>query len=1327
MLKHIGLLLCLFFFSALSTAKAIPFTRIGIQDGLSQSTVFDITQDAHGYIWVATQDGLNQYDGDQFRIFRSDAADPHSISSNVVHKLLFDKEQQLWVATNRGLSCYKPTLGHFENYYYLKNKKNLAFNTMVSLNDSTLALGTNRGIILFHTLNKTFSRPQDPILRQLSRITELYTHNNTLYIGARTGLFAWDTATHQVAQINYENLKEHRIQRLLIENSTKLWIATEGNGLYTYDLLSEQFNHHTADAKQNGLKSNFIRCMAFDQEQKLWVGTYKGLSIFDPITGQFSSYQSNPSIDNSLSQNSIRSLFLDRQAGMWVGTYFGGLNYHHPLKNQFAHFKHNPHINSLSDNVVNALAAHDGLLWIGTNEGGVNCYNQHTQTFTHYTIKPTSSKEQLSENIKAIYIDPATKKVYIGSHAGGLSIITPGSQEVKRFTYQNSYIPDVNVYSILPAGDQHLLLGTLNGLIWFDKQTHQFTLITHDIAGNPLEEQRIKTMFIDSKSRLWLGSNHGIEVLKLTPKGLEKGNVTPFFFQTAINTITELSDGVMAVGSRDGLYILDEKEKKVTHYTTKNGLPNNMVAGLVEDQYSRLWITSNHGLTCLDRRNGSFRNYTDVQGIQSNQFNAGAYCSDQGGTIYLGGINGVTSFRPDRLIETPFYPQVILTKLQLFHQEVTPLNSPELLQQTLSYTSAIHLKADQRSFSIDYTVANFLSGQHHLFRYILHGFENEWVTTDHRSISYSNIPPGEYVLEITSALENGQWSEETTKLHITIDPFWYQTWWGITLCIISIVALLVLLFRILWSRQKMRSRIEHDRIDLARIEQVNKIKEHFFVNVSQELKMPLSMIIAPLRELMSRSTDRWALSQLTYINRNANRLLYLVNQLMEYRKTETGEVQLYVTQNVIHEHLLQCFQFYDQHALKRNVEYNFYSDIQDEMLWSDPNCVNLILNSVLSIAFSDATKGDSIAIHARVKEQLLLIDVINSHRHAKTSHEHTTQELNLHLAQQLTARHHGEFTHDIQADKTTMRIAIPQDKSLYSEAELTQPAEEKASSVALAFPPDPTFMDAPADQALLQDESPSGERRGVVLLVDSSEEIRQYLTTMLSKHYQILSTTDTQKAWRMAKEQEVDMVLSDIGTDGVAGLKFCKQIKHDPDTCHLPFVFLSSKTDLQEQMKGYAAGADDYLTKPFSVSLLHAKIRNMLITGHRNAERYNKTTAITPERIATNALDEELIRKAMEVVQKNLDNADFTTDRFAREMHMSRSNLHLKLKAITGKSAIEFVHKVRFGEACRLLQENKYTITEVSAMVGFSTPSYFATSFKRYIGCLPTEYAKNNG
>lgn len=1315
----------------------LRFTHISLSNGLSQSTVFDIAQDKRGFMWFATFDGLNKYDGYDFTVYRNVTKDSTSLSNNSIRTIHTDSHGNLWVGTDSGLSLYNETEDNFRNFFY--RKKDVSIKDIIELSDSVLILNTSVGLKSFHSYEEKYSEIALPLELQNLTASDLYRFKETIYIGTTDGrLFSYDISTGKADRLQ-GYLSKVPVQSIIQSNDSELWIGTEGEGLYLYNLHTKVLTNYKHTGKPNEISSNYIRALAFDGEGTLWIGTFNDLSIFDKKTTTFYVYTHNILDNESLSQRSVRSIFMDSQGGMWLGTYFGGLNYFHELKNSFTNIRRTADKNSLNDNVVSCITEDKcGKIWIGTNDNGVNYYDPDTRKIKHYKIWENVTVGNLeSDNIKCIYPDETSGLVYVGVHAGGINILHPITNRIEHYNVNDgtSTAPG-DVYSICKLNDQFLLLGTLDGLYTFDKVTRSIKKIVVDVDGGKLPNLRVTIIYKDSNNRYWIGAENGLAVYTITNQGIKLyvSHNEELQKLIAIQDIKETSKGSIVISTRNGFYVNDPSDDSLLHFTVNEGLPNNVVYGAEEDGYGRIWLSTNFGLSRFTPQTATFRNFTTIDGLQSNEFNNYSHCRLSDGTMFFGGINGITSFLPEKLSDNPFSPQPVITELLLFNQRVLANDKTGILTQHISDTESITLNHHQNSITLQFVVSNYTSNRHDTFAYRLLGYNNEWYyTSDERKVSYSNLAPGNYTFQIKAANSDGIWNNRPSTLNIVVLPAWYATWWAKLSFVLLITGVAGLILRHFWIRKNMQTQLEFEKKDKEHQEEISQMKLRFFINISHELRTPLTLILSPIQELIYKTSDKWTLNQLRYIERNANRLLHLINQLMDYRRADLGVFRLKVYRQDIHQPLKEICSFYEKLARNKRIQYSMLSSVENRLVYVDRQYMELILNNLLSNSFKYTDQGE-ITVSLSVKDDFFILEVKDTgqgiskdnqerifERFYQIHNEYIGSGIGLSLVQRLVDLHHGKIELQSEIGKgSTFTVYIPQQIEVYQSSEFSVKSPDEENIVAPKVAED-LYLN---DNETLEEGSDHSSKKGTILVVEPDKDVLKYISGGLRPTFTIIKASNGEEALQKMSEEIIDLVIADVSMSAVDGIKLCKHLKQNISTNYIPVVVLSAQTDVESQMEVLNIGADDYIEKPFSLSVLTKKVQNILKTRQRVIDRAANSIEVEPEKITFNSYDEDLLKRAVDVITRNMDNTEFSTEDFAAAMCMSRSSLHLKLKNITGESATEFIKRIRFAEACRLIKEGKYSVSEISTMVGFNTPSYFATCFKKYVGCLPTEYSK---
>ncbi len=1321
-----------------SALKAINFSHISIEDGLSQSTVYAIAQDSRGFMWFGTADGLNYYNGYQITTYKHDYSDSLSLADNTIRCLYIDSSKVLWVGTLQGLQRYDAQKDCFRRIAALQN---MQVNSVHELDSVHLLVGTEQGLMLVDKATQTVTayvhiNSHELAVKCIARVDGYF------LVGTTQGLYHINIDKSEVSAIAGE-LSQAHVMAIAAKNNTRIWVATEGQGLYCFNPQTQwQKRYRYSPRSELSISSNYVRCLAFDSSDALWVGTIKGLSIYDEQKDGFYQIQANRFRDGSLSQNSIRSMCLDNQGGMWIGTFYGGVNYFNPLYYNFENIYYMPLNNTINDNVVNAIVEDKNqVLWIGTNDHGLNSYNPQTQKYTSYEQVSTGDYELNTNHIITLCANP-DGTIWMGTHGGGLMHLNPATRAIAHYnaTGKPRDLVSNDVYSILRDSRNTLWIATLNGLQRMNEQSKQFTLFERDEWNNTLPSKRIFMLFEDSKRKVWIGTDKGVGVYYLEENRVESFTFSPqdpyHTIDGTVRSIYEDSRHTLWIGTTTGLYKYNEKEKNFDVFTVKNGLHNDVINGILEDNFGRLWLSTNQGLSCFTPDSKTFTNYYSSDGIRNYQFNPGASCKTKQGRLYFGGTHGLTSFLPNKITSNPYTPAAVITQLKLFNNTVNVDDKTQILSRHISVTSAITLKPSQSSFSLEFAVPNYLSGRRNIFAYKLLGFDKDWFTGERNSASYSNLSEGTYTFMLKVANNDGVWSDTVTQLQITVLPHWYASRLAFFLYIAVFLACAYVGYSVYKNRSKMQRELELERINRVQMEEMNQMKLRFFINMSHEFRTPLTLIISPLRDILNSGVkDGWLRKRLELIYSNAQRMLLLVQQLIDYRRAELGVFKLRAgkLQN-LPTILNDIYKSFNELARQKHIGYtlDIAPELESQACLFDAHYIERILFNLLSNAFKFTANGGMVRLKAELQDEQLCLSVTDTgcgmdkeeqarifDRFYQKNPDNIGTGIGLSLVKSLVESHHGTIeVSSSPGQGSEFTVRLPQREQAYTADELDEASNEPMLS---SITPDMVNTIYNTDN---QDIIKEG--RSTILIAEDNREMADYLQERFKEKFNVLLAQNGEEALAKLAHSEVDLVITDAMMPVMDGLKLTKHLKQNIKTCHIPVIMLSAKAMVEDQLSGLSVGADDYIPKPFSFSVLESKVSNILRSRRRMSELYAQNVEIAPEKVTFNALDEELLKKALDVVNQNIDNVDFTVDDFGRAMAMSRSNLHLKLKAITGESATDFIRRVRFQYASKLLREGRHSVTEISYMAGFNSPSYFATSFKKYFGCLPTEYAVRN-
>jgi len=1325
------------------------FRTISVDNGLSQSTVYAVIQDKLGFMWMATQDGLNRYDGESFIVYHPVDNDPNSLRSNYIKALYLDQNGQLWIGGDQGLSRYNYSTNKFLNYQHARKPGEWYISAITEDANHIIWAGTSAGEIF--RLDQASGELKlfniDGTANGVKSITSLSYFQQTLLIGTDVGLFKLTNGGNRLQKLKL-GVTDPSINEVYIDGSL-LWIGTEGNGLFCYDTHNSAVQHYIhLPGQASSVADDDVRGISEDDQGHIWAGTFMGLSIFDPHTGKFDNYYHQATIPYTISQNSVRCVYRDRQQGMWLGTYYGGINYYHKNDIKFNLVNQNTGKLSLNDQVINVIQQDDrGDFWIGTNDKGLNHWNSKTNDITYYSYKESGNNGLSSNNIKSIAFD-GKGKVFLGTHNAGLDVLDQGTGQVKVFRHNEKDSKSISgdmVYALLRDRKGRLWVGTRSGLDLYDPASQSFDHVYFDAAGKRLSSDEIAYLMEDSKGRIWIGTTNGVNEFYPDNKLFE---VFPgsMLSNEVVNCITEDQKHRIWVGTRNGLNLYDEDNHSFITYKSHNEFLRGTICGIVPDDEGNLWISTDNGLVCFNPDTHQSQWFDSRDGLQSNQFNLYAFCKASDGMLLFGGINGISYFYPAAIRQQALALKVTFTGLEVLNKAVTPDDGTDILTKHIDKTGKLEFKHDQRQFTIFFNTFNYISANRTRFLYKLNGVDAVWQQTDHLSkASYSNLSPGDYLFQVKAIGPNGE-SSPIRTINIEVLPPWYGSTWFYLLVIVALGIGSYVVYRVISERIRTLQQLKTERMERDKVNYINQVKTDFFTNVSHELRTPLTLILAPLEEIMSKPvTDKQLSKQYKIMLLNARRLYQLVDQLFEFRKAESGTRKLQVTKGEMVSFIHEIYSSFQPLSERNHIGYNYISTEAKLSFLFDKDAVEKILFNLLSNAFKYTQAEGQIGIELSKSTKDIIIRITDTGKGIEKEHldkifdrfyQVNNQEMNLGsgvglaFTRRLVELHHGTITVESRLGTGSIfTVTLPLDDERYREdvrsrlpiydlssnSDKNEILTEDLTEIAA----DVSALNSSTDE--LQGHNDVSERERL-LIVDDNDEIVSYLSDRFSQFYEIYTAYNGEQALDVLDDQQIDLIICDVMMPELDGLHFCKRVKQNIQTCHIPVLLLTAKADTQQQIKGLEMGADDYVTKPFSMSLLEAKVQNILRSRKRLKEFYSSSKEIVPENIAFNTLDEDFLRKAISLIELNLSESDFSVDKFSREIGMSRSNLYLKLRAITGESVTDFIKRIRFKKAVELMEQRQYTIAQVAYMSGFNSPSYFSTAFKQYYDCMPTEY-----
>lgn len=1326
------LLLCLTILSNHRlAAQDKKFRNISVERGLSQSTGFTIIQDTLGFIWVGTQDGLNRYNGKDFKVYTPSRQNANSLQSYYIRSLFLDLKGALWVGGNQGISRYDHKTDTFINYKLPRNLGEWSISSITADAQNTIWAASISGDVFKLTEGaKQFT----PVLINrlnygIRKISYIGAFKDKILLGTDVGVFTIQGKNNSITKINL-GIDKPVVNDIYFDKQY-LWIATEGKGLLRLKYANGEVIVFKHSPGKNSLTDNNIRTITDGSDGKIWLGTFNGLSILDPLKLSFENYYHELAQPYTIGQNSVRYIYRDRQNGMWMGTYYGGLSYYHKDDFKFNSLKQNSGRLALNDEVISVIKQDKiGNFWIGSNDKGLNYWNTTNKTMSYYSFDENNASSLSSNNIKAIAFDDQDN-LLVGTHNGGLNILNPKTGSVKRFLHDvanpNSIAGDL-VYSILKDKKGRIWVGTRSGLDRFFPNNQNFEHIRLDQAGERLASDDITYLFEDSRQRIWIGTTNGVS--QFYPDNMLFGNIKDGAIkEDVVNCIVEDNKKRIWIGTRGGLGLYDEAKRKFITFRDRKDFVKGTIYGILPDDEDNLWISTNKGLIKYNFDAKFSQSFYENDGLQNNQFNEYSFCKARDGMMLFGGIKGLSYFYPSAVKQQSLPLKLNFTDLEVFNKKVAANDGSDILDNHIDQTNRLRLSSDYKQFSIFVNTFNYISANRTFYHYKLLGFDKDWQRSDDLKISYSNLPAGKYTLLVKAEGPNGKLTAQR-ELKITILPPWYNSIWFYMLVIVALGASGYFAYKIIRERIKTLNALKLERFDKEKVSYINKVKTEFFTNVSHELRTPLTLILAPLEDLIKNTSIEKAVHKKHELMlTNAKRLYSLVDQLFEFRKTEVGTRQLKVSKSDLVSFVGEVYESFKPLADKNKIKYTYNAQMAPIIFYFDKDAMEKILFNLLSNAFKYTESGHSVTIDLNLVDDKVVIKIsdtgvgineIDLPKIFDRFYQVSGKEMNLGsgvglaFTRSLVALHHGDITVQSQPNVgSVFTVQLPIGDSFYKD---DQPVALNTYKAVV------NYSRESVDNIEHSDNDIGSDKSLKLLIVDDNKEIVQYLEEYFSKNYHVETAFDGLQALELLEVHQFDLIISDVMMPELDGLHFCKRVKQNINTSHIPFILLTAKTETEQQIKGLEMGADDYMIKPFSSDLLAAKVTNLLRSRKRLKEYYQNNRDIVPENIAFNTLDEEFLKEAIAIIEKHLSDSDFSVDKFSREIGMSRSNLYLKLKAITGESATDFVKRIKFNKAVDFMKSNRYTIAQIAYMCGFNSPSYFSTAFKQYFGCMPTEY-----
>ena len=1348
--------------------KNLKFKHFSLTEGLSQSSVLCILQDKKGFFWFGTRDGLNKYDGHSFTTYRHKSTDSTSLSNSFIKSLFEDEKGTLWVGTMNGLNKYIPEIDGFERFKYantktfFNNKSNNEIWSIVSNEADYLWLGTNYGL-------EKFSTKSDNITRFLvqNENSNTVSNNNirSLLITKDKNLWICNSKSIDVYNLNTKTFKHYAYPQTTLEvinlnyipllyqdNDANLWLGYK-DGLMLFNKKSNVFEPYRINSNGINQITDEVRSIRQDSLGNLWVGTYEGLYIINSDKSSISHYIHDENEPNSLSQNSVYQIFEDTKGDIWIGTYLGGINYYDRSFDLFKHFSTGTNKSKLSYKVVSAIIEDPQRnLWIGTEGGGINFYDKKTGLFEYYQHNQNNPNSLSTNNVKSM-IRTRNGNFWIGTHDGGLNFLNPNQKPFTFEKYKNipgnvNSLSNNRVIALYEDAKNTIWIGTSGGGL------NKLDVATKTISRIPDPAGKLSSLVYNisgtaHKDTLLVAGDRGLAKLHIStqkfvvidyknPESNYDFNATLYVYEDPLKNLWIATEG-------DGLYYYDTKLKKSKKYGMPEGLPNEVIYGILPADANTLWLSTNRGLSRLDLKTQQFKNYDVSNGLIGDEFNFGAFTKLRNGNLMFGGTSGIDYFNPKNIIENAFIPPVSITGILVN-------NKPFLVEDTAN--KELTLKHNQNVFSFNFVALSYSQPNKNQYAYKLEGFDDDWNYIGNRkSATYTNLDAGEYVFKVKASNSDGLWNEEGASVIVNILPAPWKTWWAYLLYSLAIVGILLIIRKYSLIRIYEKNQLKQERLEKEKIEEINQLKLRLFTNISHDFRTPLTLIIGPLERMLSQKVGNdFIQKQHEIMHRNASVLLQLINQLLDFRKSESGKLQLKASKSNIVFFIEDIKLSFEELARVRQINYTFNAPNEAIEVWFDKINLKKIVFNLLSNAFKFTPDGGTISIELATttkKHKLLnatdyLKLVISDSgrgipdksikaifdRYYQLGEDENTRSgtgIGLALCKNLIKLHHGKIkVKSVEGSGTSFTVLLQLGTNHLNENEMvTETADTKNDTMLYAETPD--FLVNPAISNETNETSLAVDaNKQTLLIVDDNPEVRSFIKTIFEKDNNIYEAENGEEAIEIAKNNTIDLIISDVMMPIMDGMELCETIKSNILTSHIPVILLTAKTSEDAHKEGFIHGADAYITKPFNAELLVLRVKNILRSRKKLIEKFKKDSILEPSAITATSTDELFLQKAIDLIEQNMSGSEFNINDFIQEMGMSRSVLYRKLKALTDQSITEFIRTIKLKRAGQLILQSDLSISEIAFDLGFNDLKHFRKSFQKLFNELPSDFRQNH-
>jgi signal transduction histidine kinase/ligand-binding sensor domain-containing protein/DNA-binding response OmpR family regulator len=1335
------------------------FNNYSINEGLFDNVIHCIFQDSKGWIWIGTSSGILKFDGYSFVKLRFNSSESEVLGTALVRTIYEDRNGVLWIGTeNQGIFLYDRRQYGLTQIKHLNKRLSLPNNSIWAITEdeyNNIWIGTEEGLVCYNQSNENCqiynnSVKSDPRISN-NFIRAIYADiNNNIWIGTNEGVDLLNIKSKVCKNyLKYESYteRENEVWKIYKSHDGQIWVGTYLDGLKRYNKKTDKFEGF--ELTPDNERARTVRAIVEDNSGNLWIGTRGGLYSVNLENHQTSHFEHDNFDPNGLIHNSILEIFKDKKGDLWIGTR-DGISYLNFDKQAFGYLSTNIGSGNYmnSNEVYTFWEDEKSNIWIGTDDGGINIYHPQKGNISYLTKSSTLS----SNCIKSLCPD-GKGNLLVGTYLGGLNQINLQTGATKFYFHDardHKSISGNAVWSIARDHKNQIWIGTDGGVDLFDPITGNFNHF-----GDKYGVQNVVLVYVDTKNRLWLY----YENVKLTM--IDKGSIRNFPYKARL--IFDDGDNIWLGTMGNGLIKVNIEKNEFKTISAENGLISNFIYGILPFNNKFLWLSTKNGLSRFNKETNLFTNYSIADGLLNEQFNYGAYLLCHDGTLIFGGKKGVDFIFANKIRESTYNPNVVFTDFKIFNRSVPISEASDkdaILTNLISETSQVRIPYSQNIVTFEFSALNYSNSLKNIYSYKLEGFNSFWNDVrNQRTATYTNLEPGEYTLIVRGSNNDGIFSKKTAQIKLIVLPPFYKTWLFRIFIFIVLIVLGYSIYIFISNREKLKHQLVSERQSARKMQELERLKHQFFMNISHEIRTPLSLIVGPLEKIANSDMNKSAiLSHLDLVKRNATNLMKLVNQLLDYRKLETGNIQLELKNGDISDFIKDAVYTFRNMASEKKIELKFRTMHKGMFTYFDPDKIEKIVNNLvsnaikftdeggtvsvnLSIVFIDEIDEDDLYIPSLEKsnikvKQFVQISVSDTgigipsnqiekifNRFLQISNKsnkiNTGSGIGLNLTKELVKIHNGYIKVKSKEGKGSKFIVlIPYTED--SQVEVINQLEDESNFK--GFQTDPITESAINESEFFNSIN---QNIPILLIADDNADIRTFIKYHFEPSYQVIDSLNGQEAWEKALNIIPDIIIADIMMPIMNGYELCRKIKNDERTSHIPVVILTALSSKEKQISGIDVGADDYITKPFDISLLKAKIDNILSIRKALRERYSKEVLLKPKDISLASPDEKFLKRVISVIEKNMSNAEFDIDNFANLVGVSRTQLYRKIAALTDMSAKEFVRDIRLKRAVQLLIQEKLSITDIALEVGFNDINYFRKCFKDKFGSSASEYLKN--